>query len=568
MHITSLFGKLSNFRYFLYGFLGLSFIFLLFLVFKKKINIIDKIKYFIKPSSILYILVFIYLYYTLANTQVSKMDDFHMWGRKLEDMNNRDYFYYDNTNSDMGVISQRILPFMIQYALIKLFGSYNISYAFLTMSSFTLSFFFSLLDKYEFNIKDIIKSLITLFIIILTTLMVQSNEDMIKLINQTFIYNSLYRDWLVSIITAYIFYRIIKFEKDDKFSYLETSIYFITLLLSKEITPVFVLLLIFTLVVKLLINKELKKKEIINICVYLVLIPCAYYGLYKYQVSLFTVSSTSSVSIDFSNFFSGYRLEVISKFINEYFNTPIMTRPFSISYFYLSIILTLVIWLFGKFINKSKDIRCVSIIYFLGSVGYALALLLSYLTMFSSYEALGLAMYCRYMETYTYIGLVLIIYLLLDYINNYIYLGVVALVSIILVEPNGVNSILISGQRQTYKAKEEESLREYFENEYDGWNKILVINQTDTYYRAVIRYAANIYSENLVTDQISESDSYEDFKEKILSYNYLIIGDYDDLFFDYWMELYNEPPTNNTIYSLYTDEEGNNRFAIIYFLDK
>lgn len=576
MHITSAFGKLSNFRYFLFAFTIMSFIYLLIEYKDKKFKLKDLFIKFFRPSTIVYIVIFVYLYIVLGNVEVNLVDDFHMWARKIKDMYDTDYLYYNNTSSDLGVIRQQPLPFLIQYAFIKLFGGgFNQAYSFLAMSTFSLSFFIPLFDKYEFKLRDLGKILFTLFIVICISLMIQTNNSLSEEKYYSFIYNSLYRDWLIAIVFAYGMFRVFNF-KNEKFSYIELGMCNIVLIMSKEIAPVFAILLTFTLYIKLALDNRkilIRKVELIKILIYLIAIPCVYYLLWQVQLSTFSNLADVNISVvptsgADNSFFSGYRLEVINLFIHNYFHEPIMTRPFNISYFFLSLLFALILLLLGHLKGNIKKNSYLSIIFFLGSIGYALAMLLSYLTVFGIYEALGLAMYGRYMQSYTYFGLVLIFYILLDLFDDYKCILGLCIIGVVLVEPKSIDTIIYKKDREVYRKEDRQYLEEYFNNMYDGWNKIVCINQTDVLYAGLIRYEAGIYNEHIVYEQLIDGSSVNDLKNVIGDSQYLLVGDYDDTFYHLFKELFDVEPFNNTIYNIYYDEDNNYKCSITYSWDR
>ena len=353
------------------------------------------------------------MYINLQNVGLSNIDDLGLWGSRIKDMMRTDVMYTNEQYTAFGVSSYPPFTGMLGVLFCKILGGFNESYAILSMSMFSISFFFPLLDKFKWDIKGIFASISTFILSVLITLCVSQNSSMAY---ESFVYNSLYVDWLLSFALASSFYKIYNFDFNSVFDYLFIGVNCTVMILTKQIGIALVLLVVATLLLKLLFDKNKNKQSFIKYFTLSALLPIIVFVIWRWYLSLFigktsidggmisNASNTLSNDIDTA-------LNTIKLFVEAFFNRDIMVHPIELSYFWLIIIIVFVLSIFGIIKKKDKTYYLTTLMYFLGSLGYALAILLSYLFIFG-YEGTTLAMYGRYMQTYTYAGVIIVLMLM------------------------------------------------------------------------------------------------------------------------------------------------------------
>lgn len=252
MWFCSFFERLSLFKYVLFLFIFIYFAISLSFV-KKRPN---SIKNFMRPSLIVFVIVFCFLYVALQKVYLTNTDDLFFWGLRLKDMQATDAMYSKTLYMQTGNSSYPPFPFLLEMSFIKLFGEFNQSYSILGASTFALSFFMPLFDNQSFkNRKDFFKVGISLFLVAIVSFCVQANKSMI---DNIFIYNSLYVDWVIAIQLAYGMFILIDFDYDNYFSYINLGIILSFLVMYKQISFALALLLLATAVVCILIKSKTK----------------------------------------------------------------------------------------------------------------------------------------------------------------------------------------------------------------------------------------------------------------------------------------------------------------------
>ena len=114
---------------------------------------------------------------------------------------------------------------------------------------------------------------------------------------------------------------------------------------------------------------------------------------------------------------AGYSLPLTVRFAKAIFTVPIVSRGISISFVQcLLIIIAVLIGLWYFSINK-KEIIQLGIILIGTAILYSGMMLGTYLFLFSESEALNLACFDRYMSTYIYASLIIIILYILKHFS-------------------------------------------------------------------------------------------------------------------------------------------------------
>lgn len=565
MFLASLLGKISYFKYVLLCFFIISFLYLLYLFFKKDIDYKKIINLYLNPSLLVFIIFFIYLYYVLSNSWLSNIDDINFWGMKLLDINRIDTLY-TTEYTPLGVDSYPPFTTLLETTFIMLFGTFNQKYAMLAMGSFSFSLFLVVFDKFEYKIKDLVNVVLTLLIVICTTLMIQNNYYCGA---NAFIYNSLYVDWLLGLLMTKCFYSIYILDKEKIEDYIELGLYSSAMLLCKQIGAALFLLIIVSTYVYLATKEKrifILKNTFLNFLITLV-IPLVFYCIWKIQVGKYITFSVSEGVVNgltetISSPTDGFK-EYFNKFIYAYFNYGIIYKPFEISYFWITVIVTLLLIVIGYIRGKKKDYYVIPLFYFLGSLGYALGMLISYMYLFS--DGITLPVYGRYMQTYTFGGIALLILIVLSKNHKYWKYIIICIVCMIFVETKSINTLIYDKDREIYYSKQSEPIKEYFEYIYN-YEPMVVFAQTDIRNQAMIRYLADEKYVNIKNAQLIEGESYEYFLSLLKGKELLYIGDYNDVFLKYWKMLTDVEPYNRSLYKI-NQNNGETLVQLLYTWD-
>ena len=254
---TSL-GKLSYFKYFLIFFAIFTMAFIIYNLIKKKINIGEIVKLYIRPSLLVFVLFFIYLYFVLGNVELSNIDDLNFWGIRVLDVLRNDEFYTLDKYAVLGNTTYPPFSTLLEAAFIKMFGSVDQSFSMLAMGTFSFSFFLALFDSYEFSFQGGFKTILTFVITVFITLSVQKNYSMAY---DSYIYNSLYVDWILAIVLGFGISRLVKFDIYDTYSYFEIGMCSYILIATKQIGMALVLLITVMTGLVILLKLNLKKEK-------------------------------------------------------------------------------------------------------------------------------------------------------------------------------------------------------------------------------------------------------------------------------------------------------------------
>lgn len=550
---SSYFGKISYFKYGLLFFFLVSFIYLI-LNFKKR-DLMQELKVFFKPSIIVFVLLYIYIYFNSANMQLSNTDDLGYWASSTRDVLRNDVWFGKEAYFTFSVIYPPLTNF-IQIAFSKMLGYYCDRHIIFGMSTFSMSFIFPFFEKYEFKKKDIVKIFLTTIICIFVLLSIQDNHWMN---GKTYIFNSVYVDWVLGLELAFSFYLIADFYNNKTANIALLALVNTAMALTKQLGLAFVLLDSVTLLVKLIIDKKINKKILIRIFSFFLVGTIVYYSWTFYSSSAKYVSTSISILNEATNSVVGdtLKIQTAKNFIRACIFEPIIKHPFNMSYLFITIFVSLILFIIIKVRDKNnRGDYVLPIFYFLGSLGYALAIMLSYMFLFGYPEGVTLAMFGRYMQTYTYAGYLVILYLIFLKSIEFSKTIILAILAFFFVEPLSIDTFIYQKERHYLKEEETEKMAYYFECIYDN-KPMLVVNQTDMHYQAKIKYIADTKTKNMRFMIVGKDISDENFKDLFNNYDWLLIGDYDNTFYKLWQKISDTALYNSTLYKIEHTENGN-----------
>lgn len=566
-YLAVLIGKLSYFKYVLLISIVLM---LAIIIYKKKLNY----KQYLNPDFfnvgfLVFVVFFIYLYFVLSNVTVSNMDDISYWGTRLKDMWRIDALYSADQYVVYGGKGYPPFTHLLEISFMKLLGGFDYSYAIFSISSLSFSLFMPLFDNIKKNKKGFVKTVILFFTVLCLMLCVHRNNTSNVM---SYVFNSLYVDWLLAFTLMYGFYLIYTFDYDNSFSYIELSFCGIMLIFTKQIGAALLILLFTTSLLHMIIVKKCNFRNMIRFSFALIL-PLMIFASWNMHyrsiiasksvvvVSEAPAKTTSNESSFIDTLLTEKNIETAKTFVHFVLFENIMTSPIGLSYGLLVIMATIGLVIFGLVKKKQRDYYVIPLMQFLGAIGYAIGILLAYITVFSDGDTMPL--YGRYMQTYTYFGILLLAYLVfLEFelkIKYFIYIAVIML----FVNTNSINNVFYIEDRENFREEEITKIKQWIDNEYNYQNMI-IINQTDMRYRALLINNFDEKNKNIEYIVFANDKELERFEEMLGNNEYILIGDYDmNFYLNYWSLLSETELYNSSLYRIISLDDGYD-FELIY----
>jgi hypothetical protein len=370
-----------------------------------------------------WIFLLTYLFFVWLNhgRMIIIWDEFSHWALVVKNM-----FYLNNfgVGPESTVLARNYLSgtSLYQYFCMKLNGGFNESILYLGMNLCSFSLLIPMFKHFK-SLKN--------FSVYLLWLIIAS----IPLFFYSAYYNSLYVDAILGICFAYAVYSYyFDYKNDyDKFKLINLSGALAMLIFIKDTGMIFAFI---AGCIILIDSNFIKNKFQLNIKsiwknskpVLWTLIPCvAVKSLWIFYLKANSITSSlsqgGSLVSSFFGLFSldgdGYKYTVLYNFVKALFSEHLFGTVVNVSFVLLLcffIVLSYVLIMDMKNNNLKKSYTMMSTIVVFGSCGYALFLLLTYLTVFSGYEALRLASYSRYISTNA-LGILVMIFALL--LNKY-----------------------------------------------------------------------------------------------------------------------------------------------------
>lgn len=583
MFLCSVLGKLSYFKYFL-AVLLISAAASIWYSYRKNKKIPD-VKELFSPSFFVFLIAFFYLYFVMRTKAFSQVDDIFRWSAKVQEALRLDCLY---TSTQYSYISPNFYPpftTLNEIFFNKMLGGYNDSWSLFANSSLCFVLLLPFCDRLKWTVKDSVKAVSQLFIIFGLLLSVNLNPTMN---GNVFLFNTTYPDWITGLMIASGFLQVLWFENK-----LSDYVYFCflnsALLQTDRICFAFSLLICATLVIRLVVCREFTSQSIKRFVLLGIAIPVVLYFSWRVYLSTFDPKLLFHIAISNGNIISvipnpyissnslaasvagnhiisfavaEHQMQILSEYIKRFFFEPVYIHPFPISYFVFNLLVSGTLLGLYHFNRDSKQLVVISVFYFLGSLAYAATVCFTYMFSFSYEEAVSLAVYGRYMQSYTLSGLVLMIFTLLTYIRHDVIYPIVLVIVFCFAEPLSFETAIATPGKETYMQKEREVIRNYVETEYNG-EPTLVVDSTDIAYYFMIR---NIYAEkaaNITLYQNGSESTAAEFAEKCKDREFVLIGEADERFIAIWNELTDVPCYNTTLYRV-VHEENTISFEMVY----
>lgn len=439
---------------------------------------------------------------------------------------------------------------LFQVLFCKLMGGFSEGYCYRAITLFSLCLFLPLFDKFKSIRKDGVKIILLLIMVGLVPMAINFTPGMVY---KTLFYNSIYLDIPIGILLAYIFYIIYCFDYKDRFCYLSLSFSLSALVLTKQISIAFYLLCIVTWMLKVVMDKQFGKELLIKILCTSFL-PLLFYCSWSFLVNFYGIEAKFSISsYDFMvlpkyflspDILTEQNRVIISNFIEAFIDRSLIIQPIKLSYFQAILFSSIGIITFSV-ISKQKTLIMQGTMYFLGGLGYAYAMLLSYVFSFGYLEGPSLAMYDRYMSTYIIFGIAFIFFIAILNIKKNQPLPYV-IVLIIMIPFISFDTVKMSKPVFSYNGLLDfynKRFVNFVESEIDN-ERVLVISQNDVTKRNVLRYYVIEKDKQFRYLDISYAGNHEydigeamwedDYWALLMEYDYIYICDYDESFIHFW----------------------------------
>lgn len=550
MFICSLFNNISLIKYLvLFG--EVIIIFYITFNFKRiKAILFDNVARF---STIIFIILFFYLYFVLKERMYVHIDDYYFWGPLVRDsIKNNALYSTEYAYAHIGSYP----PFLtlLEILFCKLLGSPDFvdGISILAVSSFSISLFMILLDENCFNFRHLLKTFVILIIVIASTLIISANND----IGNFFLYNTTLIDWTMGFLFAHCMFLAFS-SSGNIFDSLGIGICCSALILVKQVAVPLTILVLTTYLFLLILRKKINRYYFV--CIF---IPFFIYFVWQMQVLVFSNKIPLNLSINTINKVARVsNMEktntIIRRFINAFFLRPISTHPIQLSYFII-IFGTSLIYIFIAFIKNNREYYFVSLFNFLGGLGYSLVILISYITVFNDREGLSLICFGRYMQTYSLASIILLIMIFVREISSTKKLLLIAIAICILVEPKSIVTLKKTNLEDNKYYYFKNMFTNFYNYVYQGEKTTILISYDSVEVIMIYDIAHDNDKQFDVYDSYANNDSCDNFINKIKDSKYLIVIDSNDKFWKTCNHLFEDNVIiHESIYTINYDENGN-----------
>lgn len=464
------------------------------------------------------------------NRQFTMWDEFSHWGVMVKEMVRLDTFYTVDNSTLLVHKDYPPIISILEYIFCKLSLGYKESIVYISVHTFIISLFLPFIDKIEINIKNIIKIGLTIGSFILIILLFDTYN----------IINTVYIDYILSYLVIFLICFIL-FEKNliSKTNLLIISLGLSILLLTKQISIAFYLMIVFLLIIKLFKKEYLKIDYIKNnykkllLIILLLIVPIALSKIWTNYTYKFDIPRQFNISdikfLELPKLFKGvgeeYKIITLKNYINGLFNISLTDSKFlNLSYVWCTLIYLVLLIILLIFRKDKKNLIKYGITILIGSIGYAFLMLNLYVFCFGPYEGPELASFNRYMSTYIlieYLSL-FIIFIKDTKLRNIIILFIILSISI---RPSRILKLkpVIKYQKNKYEIISD-NIKSYDIKKYS--NIFLTSPSNDGSYQFYVKYYLGPYRTNLE----NYNNDINNIKEYIKGYDYVYDLDNNKLY--------------------------------------
>lgn len=516
---------------------------------------------------LIYTLLFILLAFGTHGRLLSNWDEFSHWGLSIKNMFHFDQFYSSN---EMTTLFKDYPPgvAIFQYFIMKLNGSFDESLLYFANSVLIVTILIQFYKVFK-NTTKLNKVIVTILLLFVPTIF----------------YRDIYINLQVDALVGLLFFNIL----GQYFFSLKIDIYklvpsFFILVMTKDIGLLFAL---FALLVILQDQLFFEKKSLrSNLSKYITIFATIIisFSLWKIYLHFNNINPTWSNPFDFRNTIkslllvgNNYQVIVVKNFLFNIFSGS-LSELGHITIFFVYMFITFWVLALKKHIknNKAKKrLTTLSLVLLINSIMYLLILLVLYMNKFSEYEALNLASFDRYINTYLLATILFyLFYTLKILLNNKksidlkLFAIVLVLFFLFRIEP----MLSVTGYFDISKNEtiEKRSVYNFYETQLNELissdEKIYIISQNTTgldYH--IINFLSTPYKISpggwSIGDPYYEGDiwtkniSLDDWSNMLINYDYLYIHKTDEEFQLRYGELFIDEIVMETFYSIGKDNK-------------
>ena len=473
-----------------------------------------------------YIGLYTFFFIFNLNRKFSMWDEWSHWGEMVKEMLRIDNLYSVKESTLM--VHKDYPPLIPIYELfmVKLTGVFKESLLVNSIHLFEFSLLFPFINKMKSKTKYFIPFLILLII---------------NLVDHHRVMNTIYPDYLVSILVVYLLGFILE-EPESACKQGIVLLGSIFLILTKEISIFFYPLIVGTYWIKNIKNKFNYKEQLINILLFIIIPLTVFFSYQQYKNNL-------DVDKQFStNLLSAIKetKEPYQKAASNNYQAALSGQNITNSYIKISTFLIALTLLVISLIHKDKS-KLTIILFVLEFFGYIGLLYLLYVYQFGEVEGPSLASFDRYQITFL---LIPILYLLIKYKDKITIKKLVFITILLIVINTPINLRRLVPAFKGYTFEYEEHSKR-INNVVKGTKKVfLLAESTGGEYQYPIKYYSNPIITNKEYFELDDNPT-EEYKEKLIKY----IKDYD---YFYCIR------TNTNTKNLYNELFGNIEESVVY----
>lgn len=516
-------------------------------------------KKLLDPSIVVFTILFIAISMYFRQAFFNQWDEFTHWGPMVKEMYRLNKFYC--VSDSYLRVHKDYPPFtsLLELLWCYLSRGYMERNCMRAITIFASSFIFPITSYFKDNNKNFLKYIFST--ILFSLLFIINFKDGLETLLIT-----IYPDALNSLLFAYIMFELIQTDKYDCYSYLLICLLLTSLILIKQVNLAFYMMAIVFVIIKFIMNKQ-DKKVYIKILIFYIAIPMIIYKTWNLYINIHNYYVFRQFELDMPSILDAlntmtgkvteeYKVTTFNNYISALFNKQLLN--FNITFFPICIIIGICLFFVIKNNKSNKEAILTTSIYTIGVIGYAVMMCILYLTSFSEYEATNLASYERYMETYVYFSIALLVYLIisfyLDKLNKKsIIICSLTTLTLLSLSLGGFDKYIIRKIENSYR-NDEKYLNMF--NELDAYitsdDNVLVINQyNDSNIDLYLKYE---YLGHSIDSVVVSGISYEEWRDKYSGYDYIYTFiTTEDFYNNYWLEKQELPLLNNRLYKVNED---------------
>lgn len=526
---------------------------IIYILVTKKQHFGDFAELYFSLGFFLFGIVFAFVVCIDFGRKIQNWDEIVFWGLRVKEMVRIDHLY--NHPDSIISLHRDYPPFLacFQYLWCKLCGGFQDRWMYMSTHILELSLLIPIVER--FKKKNFRNNVVSLFVVFLLMLAVGMFVD---IENDAMMFKSIYSDAFMAILSAYLLFIVFENKKIDTFYLSNVCLGATGLILSKASGFGFFMIIIAVMVIKqVMLHKdkciELKqdfwksvdKKKALVVGLFTIIVPYACYRIWEWYVVYLGVNRQFDPQenrdlVGFVKIFLGqgeaYQTETITNYIKNILTTPLMQRPIPMTWwqiFLLTIALFEVLRHIVTTQEEKKYIRILNVITAISALGYMFYMNVLYVFSFNEKEAIGLASFRRYLNTYWMCIWTLLVLLFISIIakrakdmTQYGYLWILVVILWVgVISPNEVMKII--PVRPSVEAAV------LVDNVQENQSVYVLQEEKDAYALTFLQYTIWPNSvDGIDYSNLKEELSKEEFLEMISSYDYLYVKETDKDFFD------------------------------------